>query len=95
MAGGAAVLGEESCPSLMEMLTGGAGLSAVEARGQRTLSGKCGAGPWASYGVGPKGSPRPFPFFCSFSFSFFLISYFFYNFCKKASKQFKPISKFF
>jgi hypothetical protein len=39
--------------------------------------------------------PAAFSFFLFFFFFLFLISYFFYNFCKKASKQFKPISKFF
>jgi hypothetical protein len=48
------------------------------------------------FGWGWKVALWPFSFFfLFFFFCLFLISYFFYNFCKKASIQFKPKFKFF
>jgi hypothetical protein len=48
-------------------------------------------GPWAVSWLGPDSVPWPFYLF----FVPFLISYFFYNFCNKASNDFKTNSKIF
>jgi hypothetical protein len=60
-------------------------------RRRRTASGLRPAGPWADSVAGLKGSLQPPPLF----FVLFFVFHLFHNFCKKASKQFKPISKFF
>jgi hypothetical protein len=90
---GAAVLEEESEPEEGDDRWG-QGVSGERERGQRTVSGETPGGPWAGSWPGPDSVPRPFTFFCSFSFSFFYFSLFFCNFCKSASKSFKPKPNF-
>jgi hypothetical protein len=77
-----------------EALTSGPGRSAGEGGADVPLRdgamlGRCQKLAWA--GSVPATS---FTFFCSLLF-LFLISYFFYNFCNKASNDFKPTSKIF
>jgi hypothetical protein len=66
-----AVRGEESGPSLEKKLTDGAQASAGEGGENVPVRKRNGVGPWASSGAGPKGSPRPFFYFCLFFFLFF------------------------
>jgi hypothetical protein len=58
-------------------------------------SGKREAGPWAGSAAGPDSVPWPFTLFFVLFFFLFLISLFLYNFCKSASKSFKPKPIFF
>jgi hypothetical protein len=58
-----------------------------------TLSGGGGAGPWPLRWLGRNGSPEPFSIFFLLSPFLFLFSYFYFIFCKYASKPLKPLSK--